>query len=807
MHRRFFTTLLALLTLVAACKRTDPLPEAKKTAPKAEGLSKQAAESTPPGSTEIQQPAQPAVAQEGAADNNGPVRPPPPTIPIDELMADDPACAAKLERDEKKFRQEKLPRLIEEEQAVEVFMEWLNSSAEILEAAESARLFGLFEDGLQELKTCRKDVDSKLFDLLTMVSLPGDPEAKRMPFHYCLGSMKQDGLWCPAYLLRLGQWDLLDALWTDATLVSRYCNGAPASGTIAGEVSLANTLTGFAQCKVLLESDDCTPTALAKATVAARTSYANYCLAAQAGLRGESCGGPFAEGSESCALIELVKSGNGKTGCKEIAMNHQIVIPDVFCHSPKDFAEVDCKGLFSTKPPAYSELDTNSCEMARLARTHSTDCGSLPTPGPHCDLYLGYQSSINRHSQDHRMKMRGKFIFLSRAWARNIIQEPGVRLATLAVSPGQLGAPRDSQAYELQGYEPPPEDGKHREMPAGNDARPGEMVRSLLPDLWAETNSEDSHLRPMAHLGRAIDGEQHQMPPPPEGGEPGMPSPPPEGEHLRGPGGQMGQPGQGGASPQGTPQEAYMEGSQGTPPPGFIPGGPPPGPGGQMAPPGRDGASPTGAPPEPGKAPAPPEGEMPEGWASLLLMSPPLEGGKPPEGPLGKPGDKPAPEGSHPTNKLVTGDYVDPLTVTGGPIQQAMAEFARDYVQVPGEFSHRDDPPCAPYKLEEMLFTAADGGVMAEIRGINFSLRPLQCEFHFTLEGSEGRAEKTRTLLLPTGAVETLSVRFEPQSDPQLSIHEACIPVPEELPKKEQDSKVATAEKASPEPTPAESSK
>ena len=214
----------------------------------------------------------------------------------------------------------------------------------------------------------------------------------------------------------------------------------------------------------------------------------------------------------------------------------------------------------------------------------------------------------------------------------------------------------------------------------------------------------------------------------------------------------------------------------------------------------KAGQAPTGDPPPrpPGESGnIGPLGEkLPEGDGALRPpdgagqngLSAPFPDGKQSEGPEGEPGEKPEPVGGGTASRLVTGEYVDPLTTTGGPIQQAMTSFTLGTLKVPGDFSDRGQVPCAPYRKEQKMFPASDGGIMASVRILNVSQRPLRCEFRLTVAGADGKSDKTRQTVVRVGEVEVVSVRFENQAEAKLSIHEACVQVAEEP----QESEAAT---------------
>ncbi len=825
MRRQIIPILLALLIVAVACKRTDPQPAKKQPAPKAEGTEKPAPKAELDKSTVAQQPAQVAQPNEAEPPEAASARQPPPSVPVSELLGDDPACVAKLDREAQDFRRDKLPRLIEEEQAVEVFTAWLGSTAKILEAGEAQRLLGLLDEGREELRNCRKDIEPRFHKLLTMMSLPAEAGSIRMPHFYCEGNLSHEVEWCSSYVLRLGQWDLLDALWTEGNSAARFCR-ANSVGKAAGEALVKRSLVKLAECQALLQSDDCSADGLTATTTATRAAYTNYCLAVQAGLKNESCGGAIPSGSSGCELVDIIKKGKGAADCQELSTRSETIVPDIFCQKPKAFAEVDCKTLLETQlPPAFRDLEMNSCKMAKLARTHAKDCGDLSEAGPHCYLYKAYRASLSNHGQDSRIESRGKFVFMSRAWAQTILQEPGVRLATLVAQPGQLGEPRISDEPDL----PPP--GELAPGPPPDGGGPSRRSPVLLPDFWAEARGEHGP------NGPPPGGEKHQ---PPGGGHAGMPPPgghegmPPSGGHagMQPPGGHAGmQPpgGHAGMGPQGSPPEGSGN-PVGEPPPGGPPEGeePPPGappldqfpPGDKAAfprprdgklakvseedlPPLPKGEVPFERPPEHLASKMPPgppikgKNEIPAGWASLYGMTPPKYDSNHQAGHIGKPGERPPPDGSRPSTLLVSGAFVDPLTTTGGPIQRAMAEFALDTVQIPGKFRHKKESPCEPYLIEKKMFPSSDGRLMTQVRGLNVSKKPLRCEFHLTVEGAEGKSDKTRKITLLPGEVGAISASFEHQMDAQLIVHQACAPVAEDL----QKEKKAATEDAPLEPT------
>ena len=795
MRRHIIPLLLALLVLPAACKRADPQPTNKQAQPRAAGSNEAAPRANVEEALPTQQPTQAMELDDNTPAHLAPTRGAPPSIPASELLADDPACIAKLDREEQQFRRDKLPRLIEEEQAVEVFDAWLDSTGKILEAGESRRLIGLLEEGRKEFQACRKEIEPRFYKLLTMMSLPATPGESRLPHFYCEGNLTQEMDWCSSFVLRLGQWDLLDALWTEGALAGRFCPTGIGRKN-AKAIPTGTSLARFAVCQTLLQSDDCTAEGLKTSYDTVQSDYAVYCQAVQAGIKEETCGATFPAKSKGCELLEVIKNKKGVAGCQDLSERSETVVPNIFCQSPEAFAEVDCKEFLSSQAaPDFGQLEMDSCEMARLARTLATDCGSLSASGPHCYLFKAYRSSILKHSEDERMETRGKFVFLSRSWARTILQERGIRLASLVANPGQLGEPRPGE-----GPGPPP-DPDSMPGPPPDGAGPGANTPALLPDLWAE-----------ARGGHHVDGPPPNM----DGKILGDPrrGPPQGGKHMGGP-------------PTGGPQQGGNQ--MGEPPPSGPPEGeePPPGapslyeipPGDEPAwPPPRDGKLPKfdegkqpmrpGSPPPhqrptkgmegmvpPQPQPGAPEGALPAGWASLYGMAPPRYDSEHPPGPVGKPGDKPPPDGSRPSSRLVTDAFVDRLTTTGGPIQQAMTEFALDTVQMPGKFRDQKNRPCTPYKLEQKMFPNSDGRIIAQVSTLNTSQETLLCEFHLIIEGSEGTAQKIRKTTIRMGEVETVEAVFERQVDAKLTLREACAPAPQLKPKK----KDAGPEGASPE--------
>jgi hypothetical protein len=781
MRQHIIPVFLALLVLVAACKRADPQPTNKPAQTQAEGSKRIAPEANVQQPSSTQQPSQAATPSDNAPTQVAPAATRPPSIPASELFADDPACVAKLDREEQEFRRDKLPRLIEEEQAVEVFDAWLDSTGKILEAGESRRLIGLLEEGRKEFQACRKDIEPRFYKLLTMMSLPATPGEPRMPHFFCEGNLKGNLEWCSSFILRLGQWDLLDALWTEGSMAGRFCSTG-ASRREAKADPTGTSLTHFAVCQTLLQSDDCTADGLKSSYAAVQEDYSEYCLAVQAGLKGEACGDTFPAKSNGCALLTAIKDKKGLAGCQDLTESSEKVVPNIFCQSPEAFAQVDCKDfLASQQAPSFRQLELDSCEMARLARTHATDCGSLSKSGPHCHLYNAYRSSILKHSDDKRMETRGKFVFLSRSWARTILQERGVRLASLVAKPGQLGEPRPGDQLE------PPPDPNHTPEPPPGDQGPSANSPALLPDLWAEARGgRPLNGPPPNRDGKIIGGDPRQGPPhgsrhmgePPPSGPPEGEEPPPGAPSLYEipPGDEAAWP-----PPRDGKLPNFEEGDR----PPLPDGSPPP----HRQPKGMKGMVPPGPPP------GAPAGKPSSEWASHYGMVPPLYDSENPPEPPGKPGDKPPPDGSRPSTLLVSDAFVDRLTTTGGPIQQAMTEFALDTVQMPGKFRNHEKRPCTPYMLEKKMFPSSDGRIIAQVSTLNTSQETLLCEFHLILEGSEGTTQKIRKATVRMGEVETIEAFFERQVDAKLTLHEACAPAPQLEPKKT----AAEADGASPE--------
>ncbi len=731
MHFSRLLIVTTLLLLAVSCKKA-PDAGTEKPAPAGEAQNQQQppAEATP--RTAPPEPGPRHAAPAPPPGVNTP--PPPPTIPLSEIPLDDPSCEAKKEKQDREFRREKLPRLHEEEQALAVLDQWLRRTSDVLSLQENDRLLTKLSAAGKEVLGCQTSFDDRLFKLMTMVALPPGGNGERYPLYFCEGALQHDYQeWCGAVLLRLGQWELLDAIWTEGNAAAQYCDEGlydSKAGSSASE--LAARLGQFAKCQAVLSGEECTASGLAASVKDNLEEMTSYCKAIKARSTLENCEGKVGSEATSCALAMYInRQGTGR-GCQQLNRLAGTAVPHIFCLQPDAFAEVDCDSFLEGLPaPEFGDLHTQSCQLAGRARNHDQDCGKELAGTPAGLMYNAYVASIPSAEESPLMAQRVEKVPLTRPWAETLLAIKGLQLASAKPIPEIFGdkegdGPRRPQR---EGGPPPGVRGKE-EGPPPLDAGPRSHEHKLLPDLWG-------------FAGKEAQNSPNGFQPGPEHG------PPPAGR------------------PHGPPPEGLLPGSArdkfddgfGEPPAEVVPGaGQPAG----MLPPVEfaPGAAPPGS----------------------VLPSPKDFVPRPPEGfEAAGPGNQQLPEKF--ASRLVVTQFTHPLTVSGGPLQKAMARFVRATLVLPGAFHGRGSVPCDGLVAESLLLPAPGSLSEVRIRAMNVSKEDLRCEFNVLVEGPSGKAEKRRTVDVRSGGIVPLNITFEAMEQAHSEVTHACVAV--KLPPKE----------------------
>ncbi len=724
MHYSRLLIFLAFLLLAVGCKK-GPVA----------GTETQA----PGGVAENQQPPPPAAGQQPAPPGQGPRHdapaprpgmgtppppPPPPTIPLDEIPLDDPSCEAKKEKQDREFRRDKLPRLHEEEQALAVLDGWLRTTSDVLSLQENDRLLAKLSAAGKEVLECQSSFDDRLFKLMTMVALPAGGSGERYPLFFCEGALDHElREWCGAVLLRLGQWELLDALWTEGNAAAQYCSDplrGPDAGTSASE--MAKRLGKHAACQAVLTSDECTATGLAASRKENLAQIESYCKAIKAKTAG--CQGLEGREAASCALAMYVTRQGKGSSCYQMNRLANVAVPHIFCLQPDALAEIDCDSFLDSLPETeFGELDRQSCLLAGRARNHDRDCGKELSGTPAGLLYDAYIASIPSPEESPEMAQRVVKVPLPRPWAETLLAVKGLHLASAKPPPGIYGD-REGGGPDGRPREGGPPPGVVGEIPDGApppDAGPHHSEHKVLTDLWdnARRNAEGSP-------DGVHPGPEHG--PPPAGVHPG---PPPEGL----------QPGL---------FKDMLDDGFGPPPPEVIPGAGQPA--GMM-------------PPSDNLEPRHPEGFK-----------------------VPTPDNRPPPENV--VSRQVVSQFSTPLTLTGGPLQRAMARFVRATLVLPGALHERLNTPCDGLLTESLLLPAPGGLAEVRMRAMNVSKEDLRCEVKIVVEGPSGKAEKRQILEIRSGGIQPLNITFVAIEKAHSEVSHACVPVklpPKETPKPVED--------------------
>lgn len=116
--------------------------------------------------------------------------------------------------------------------------------------------------------------------------------------------------------------------------------------------------------------------------------------------------------------------------------------------------------------------------------------------------------------------------------------------------------------------------------------------------------------------------------------------------------------------------------------------------------------------------------------------------------------------------------------MNGGPLQKAMAAFARATLVLPSSMeSHPIAPPCQGVFTESRLVPAPGEQQEVRVTALNVSTSDLACEFRITVQGTTGMVEKRVNKEIGARAIDRINVPFAPIEKASHVVKYACIPV------------------------------
>ncbi len=396
---------VALLVALSGCKQK---PVKKAPAPKAAGAAEEAAPAAGADKKPVEEPVAPATAPEADAaeevvegEGSAPsaTTETPPTVPMGEIPKPDPFCQEKLRREDERVREEVLPILEAEARAIDVLVEWTEATYALLEEREGTRLVELSRELGEKHETCSQDLSAalKAFMAPPKEGSGGRFSPNARPFDNTLAENYNGVFRRIPHIREL--YPLLLKLATQPEQIRSLCQRTfPWQMSGGGQADPAAQWTEFARstarCRAYVDAQECSAEGFLGALKQAEAEMQSLCEAAQAGLRGERCGGRFPEGSAACDVLTVAAAEDRFSACDKLEEQMRSPLPMLFCLNMGQFEKLDCAAAAALTLEEITPVMVRSCALSLLVRSGAEECGeALPADSAECALLEAFVST------------------------------------------------------------------------------------------------------------------------------------------------------------------------------------------------------------------------------------------------------------------------------------------------------------------------------------------------------------------------------------------------------------------------------